>query len=81
MKQAMEGKGPRLVLYSAHDTTILAFAAALNFLNLDCIMASFFDQVSNEDTCISKYPSFASNFVLELWQQDDLSYTIRVPSI
>jgi hypothetical protein len=37
MKQAIIKKGPRIVLYSGHDTTLLGFAVALNLTNIDCI--------------------------------------------
>ena len=38
MKQSIIGKGPKMVIYSAHDTTILSLGAALNFLNISCLL-------------------------------------------
>jgi hypothetical protein len=57
-----------MVLYSAHDTTILVFNAALQLFSVKCIADNFYDKIPNEDICISKYPSFASNVLLELWK-------------
>ena len=79
MKQRIIGKGPRMVLYSAHDTTILSFGTALNFLNIDCLMSYFYDGVDNSDSCINQFPIFATNYVIELWEEDNLSHTISVP--
>jgi len=60
----MAGRGPKIVLYSAHLTTILAFGAAFNFFSLQCSMDNFYRNISNKDLCISDYPSFASNFII-----------------
>ena len=45
MKQAIANQGPKLVLLSAHDTTLLSFNVALNFVNIQCIMAHYYDGV------------------------------------
>ena len=37
IRQAIKQNGPKLVLYSAHDTTLGMLLAALNFTNVDCI--------------------------------------------
>ena len=78
MKQRMIGKGPHLVLFSAHDTTILSFGRAMDFLNIGCLM-EYFQGNNNEASCINQYPIFATNYLVELWQEDDLSHSISVP--
>jgi hypothetical protein len=64
MKQAMDNKGPKFVIFSAHDTTILSLASAFKFISLKCVMSNFFDGVDNSEDCINKYPQFATNLVL-----------------
>jgi hypothetical protein len=34
MQKAINGKGPKLVLYSAHDTTVALMLAAFNLTNV-----------------------------------------------
>ena len=79
IKQRIVDKGPRMILYSAHDTTLLSLASALNFVNMDCLLQYFYNGVNNSQTCINQYPVFASNFIVELWEQDNLSHSISVP--
>lgn len=67
MRLAISNEGPKMVLYSAHDTTLLSLNTALNFVNLNCLYEYFANGVSNNDTCINTYPIFASNIVVELW--------------
>jgi len=67
MKNAIAGKGPKLVLYSAHDTTVLSFNAALELFNLNCVMDYYFKHVDNKDSCLNQYPPFATNIIVELW--------------
>ena len=78
MKQAIIKKGPRMVLYSAHDTTLLSLATALNFTNINCLIEYFYEGKNNSDVCINAYPPFASNFIIELWEEDNYSHTIKV---
>lgn len=47
MQAAINNKGPRIVLYSAHDTNIAAVSSALNFVNVQCLIAYFLDNVDN----------------------------------
>jgi hypothetical protein len=63
MQAAINNQGPRIVLYSAHDTNIASVNSALNFVNVQCLIAYFLDNVDNQDTCIFKNPSFATNIV------------------
>ena len=67
MREARAGRGPKLVLFSAHDTTILSLLAAFNMINVPCIVDSFLNSKQNSDTCVTAYPQFATNLVLELW--------------
>lgn len=41
IKAAIEGKGPKMVLYSAHDTIIVVLANVMKLMSLECIMDSF----------------------------------------
>ena len=81
IKQAIAGKGQRMILYSAHDTTVLSFNSALGLLSLSCIMEAFYDSANNSETCLSKFPPFATSVVVELWQEDNLEHTVRVASL
>jgi hypothetical protein len=63
MKEAQTGTGPKLVLFSAHDTTITSVAVALNLVNIPCLMDNFFNGVDNSKTCIINYPQFATNII------------------
>ena len=45
MKQAISNNGPKLVLLSAHDTTLLSFLSAINLINIQCIMNYFYDGI------------------------------------
>lgn len=63
MKQAIINKGPRLILYSAHDTTLLSLNSALQMVTIKCVMDYFYNGVDNFETCINQYPMFASNII------------------
>ena len=67
MREARAGRGPKLVLFSAHDTTIISVLAAFNMISIPCLMDNFFNSKQNQDTCVTGYPQFATNIVLELW--------------
>ena len=67
MNEAISRKGPRIVLYSAHDSTLLSFGSALNFTNINCVIDHFYNGKENSDTCIYGFPVFGSNYVIELW--------------
>jgi len=47
MRDAINGSGPKMVLYSAHDTTILAFSAAFKLLSVKCIADNFYGNIHN----------------------------------
>jgi hypothetical protein len=63
MKEAKAGNGPKLVLFSAHDTTVLSITSALKLVDIPCVMDRFFNGANNSDTCISEYPQFATNVI------------------
>lgn len=77
MREAIAGRGQKLVLFSAHDTTILSLLSAFNMINIPCIMNSFLND-KDVDNCVTAYPQFATNIVLELWQEDNLSHSVKV---
>lgn len=59
--------GVQWVIYSAHDTTVGNMLAALNFTNPECIYEAFKKNLTtNTDTCIIKYPIYASTLHFEL---------------
>jgi hypothetical protein len=43
MKQAQVGTGPKIVLFSAHDTTILSIAMAFKLISIECLMEAYFN--------------------------------------
>ena len=55
---------PRIVLYSAHDTTIGMLLAAFNMTNLDCIIDHYLNAKQNDETCVWKFPIFSSNLII-----------------
>lgn len=67
-KQAIAGTGPKLVLYSAHDTTLGMTLATFNLTNVACINDKYIRDMANEETCVSDYPRFASNFIIEVYR-------------
>lgn len=67
MREARAGRGPKFVFFSAHDTTILSLLTAFNMVSVSCLMDNFFNSKQNQDTCMTSYPQFAANIVLELW--------------
>ena len=58
------------MLYSAHDTTIGMILATLNFTNVNCINEKYLQNVDNSETCITDFPRFASNFIIEVYRED-----------
>ena len=46
-KKAIGGSGPKLILYSAHDTTIGLTLAAMNLTNLNCINDKYLNNAAN----------------------------------
>ena len=67
-KAAVSGTGPKLVLYSAHDTTVAMTLATFNLTNVECINDKYIRDMPNEQTCASDYPPFASNFIIEVYR-------------
>lgn len=43
---------PKMVLYSSHDTTIGMIFAAMNFVNVKCLIDHYLNGANNDDTCI-----------------------------
>ena len=54
----------QLLVYSASDTTMAPFLAALNISNVDCLMSNFLNE-TNFDSCVA--PDFASQFIIEFY--------------
>lgn len=47
IKLAIAGNGPKLILYSAHDTTVGLMLATFNLTNVNCINDKYFRNLSN----------------------------------
>ena len=47
MKQAQAGTGPKLVLFSAHDDTLLSVALMFKLISVECLMDAFYEGVDN----------------------------------
>jgi hypothetical protein len=77
MRQAADGKRPKMIFYSGHDSTIAILLAALNFTTLPCLYDHYMLN-KTEGKCYWKYPPFASSFVFELWQEDNNSLSIEI---
>jgi hypothetical protein len=77
-KAAIAGTGPKLILYSAHDTTVGMTLAAFNLTNVPCINDKYLRDMPNEDTCVSDYPRFASNFIIEIYKEDNGSHSFSI---
>jgi hypothetical protein len=63
INKSIDGTGPKLVLYSAHDTTMAMTLATLNLTNVECINQYYLDGIDNSDTCLWDYPAFASTLI------------------
>jgi hypothetical protein len=64
MKQAQARTGPKLVLFSAHDTTVLSLALAFKLISIECLIDAYFNGVDNSKTCINNFPQFATNLII-----------------
>jgi hypothetical protein len=47
LKSVIAGKGPKLILYSAHDTTVGMVLATFNLTNVNCINDKFLKNAAN----------------------------------
>ena len=47
-RRAIQGNGPRLILYSGHDTTVGIALAAVNLSNVNCINDKYLRDMPNE---------------------------------
>ena len=66
MQRAISNSGPRLVIYSGHDWTILNIILVLELTSIECFMEHFYNGTVHED-CIDEFPIFTTNVLLELW--------------
>jgi hypothetical protein len=64
IKNVVNQTGPKLILYSAHDTTLGMTLAALNLTNVNCINDKYLRDMANEETCVSDFPRFSANFII-----------------
>jgi len=68
----------KAALYSAHDYNIYAILAAFGVISEECIMANFLSSVANETLPYPNchFPWFASNLMIELYNQTDNSSNV-----
>lgn len=69
----------RLIIYSAHDTTVANVLAALRLTSAECIWNSYKNSSSNY-SCIKDYPEYSSNVIFELDNKDgaNADYFVKV---
>ena len=67
LKKAINQESPKISIFSGHDWTMLNLLGGLNFFNMDCLLHHFVHNTTS-DTCITSFPTFASNMVVELWK-------------
>lgn len=67
-----------MVLYVGHDSSILNFLASMNYISAQCLTDFYLDGIDNAATCALQTPGFASSFIIELYLEDNGSYSIRV---
>lgn len=65
----------RLIIYSAHDTTVGNVLAGLRLASAECVW-DVYKNGKNAD-CISDYPQYSSNIIFELISRDT-DYGVRV---
>lgn len=76
----MKKNGPKLIIYSGHDWTVLNIILILKLTSLDCFMDSFYNGTVDQD-CIDEFPIFTSNVLIELWETVDGEMIVKVMSI
>lgn len=68
----------QLVIYSAHDTTIMNFLVAMNLTNAECVYSAFKNKINTSDTCVIKYPTYTSNIIFQLYEYPNQTHTFRI---
>lgn len=72
LKKKIEGKySNNVMLYSAHDVTLLPVLATLGITDEKCLWDNYFNGGNNTD-CV--YPDFAANFITELYNDTEKGY-------
>jgi len=68
----------KAALYSAHDYNIYAILAAFGVITEECIMTNFLSSIANETLPYPNchFPWFASNLMIELYNQTDNSSNV-----
>jgi hypothetical protein len=59
----------KLIIYSAHDTTLANILAALRLTSASCIWNSYKTGTKEAD-CINDYPIYSSNLIFELHSEE-----------
>lgn len=55
-----------LVLWSAHDITVVSMLAALGMISTNCFERKYFNQLNNNEICVD-YPHFSAALMFELY--------------
>lgn len=65
-------------MYSSHDLTINAVLSILNMKNLDCMYECFTKNITNNDKCLTTFPSYASDLIFELYKYNNGVYNFKI---
>ena len=69
----------RLVIYSAHDTTVGNVLAGFRLVNAQCVLDQYIGKNESKlPYCAYDYPYFASNLILELHRSSNKSYFVKL---
>ena len=72
MRSSMEEK---LIILSAHDTTVANVLAGFRLASARCVLDEYLGKNTTDlPKCITDYPYYASNLILELHKNDSLYY-------
>lgn len=63
MRRAIEGRGPRMSLFSSHEETLVVLLGALRLLAVDCVLDAFEANTTTPD-CISEDIDFAASLTV-----------------
>lgn len=78
----IKGETPiKFAIFSAHDTTLQPFMAALNLTSWNCILDQLEGKINEIGNCVAGYPVFATQIMFEL--HSDLSdfgvvYSVKI---
>lgn len=66
----------RLIIYSAHDTTVGNILAALRLTSAQCVWDHYVKGYA--ENCVSDYPIYTANIIFELHDRETDEYIVKV---